>query len=241
MGDFVKSPPGTGFGPANPPLAPKSKGVNVESHYSEDTSLNHVVTKAGEVELVCCEADNQTQKLHVESNISIPCLSPLQSSMSMENGFLVDQTHETDSDSASALGSPCFSVHSRLILLLYEEVTSIEYGLLDNSNAPNYSPMELAIVPSLNDNDWDVASVLDDKKKKRVKHNWSRKKSHSKVANGTLSEDDNFISDEDIQFRNNLFRKEAVETFKIGQLLGLCLKDKDEDIINKLVELEYED
>ncbi|OMO60405.1 Kar3 member kinesin-like protein [Corchorus olitorius] len=84
------------------------------------------------------------------------------------------------------------------------------------------------------------------KKKKRAKHNWSSKKSHSKVVNGTpcapeILEDDNYISDEDIHFRNNMFRREAIETLKIGQFLGLSFKDKDENIINKLVELEYED
>ncbi|OMO74600.1 hypothetical protein COLO4_26575 [Corchorus olitorius] len=114
----------------------------------------------------------------------------------------------------------------------YEEVNSVKFGLLDNPTAPNDSPMELA--------------TLDNKKKKRAKHNWSRKKSHSKVVNGTpcapeILEDDNYISDEDTHFRNNMFRREAVETLKIGQLLGLTFKDKDENIINKLVALEYED
>ncbi|OMO54195.1 hypothetical protein CCACVL1_27981, partial [Corchorus capsularis] len=43
----------------------------------------------------------------------------------------------------------------------YEEVTSVEYGLLDKSNGPYDSPMELAIVPSSNDRVRDIDFVLD--------------------------------------------------------------------------------
>ncbi|OMO70907.1 hypothetical protein CCACVL1_18595 [Corchorus capsularis] len=93
-----------------------------------------------------------------------------------------------------------------------EEVNSVEYGLLDKSTAPIDSSLELAIVPSMNDQVWDVASDVDNKvtstpstahpsdcmetsktlklkfhkkEKKRAKHNWSRKKTRSKAINGT--------------------------------------------------------
>ncbi|OMP14292.1 hypothetical protein COLO4_00086 [Corchorus olitorius] len=221
----------------------------------------------------------------------------------VESDVQVDQISETNSDSSSALGSPCFSVHPQSLeeinMILVEElnykevsfemgskfdsadvvendceeVNSVEYGLLDNSTAPIDSPLELAIVPSMNNQVWDVASDVEDKdtsapstanpsdcmetsknlklkyhkkKKKMAKYNWSRKKSHSKAFNGIsctpeILEADNYISDEDIQFRNNMFRREAIQTLKISQLLCLSFVDNDEDIIDKLVELEYED
>ncbi|OMO66818.1 hypothetical protein COLO4_30342 [Corchorus olitorius] len=61
------------------------------------------------------------------------------------------------------------------------------------------------------------------------------------LTNQKPFKDDNHISDEDIQFRNDLFRKEAIETLKISHLLGLSFKQDDESVVNRLVEIEYED
>ncbi|OMO97025.1 hypothetical protein CCACVL1_04701 [Corchorus capsularis] len=159
--------------------------------------------------------------------------SPNYAEATVESDFQDDHLQETYSDTSKCLGSPCISIHYRsteeinMILAKemnykevfyeigsnldpfdsdvndYEEVTSVELGLLDEPIAHIESPIDLAIVPSSNDcvrdntfaldarspstpssmQHFDCSDTFKDlnwnkhrKKKKRTKHNWSRKK-----------------------------------------------------------------